>query len=178
MPSDAFVGEIYMFAGNFAIQNTALCNGQLIQIRQNTALFAILGTSYGGNGTTTFALPNLQGSSAIHPKTDIPNGVVSGAPTVTLQQTELPMHTHSLQIPISTGGPANTATAINSLPASSINSTNLYSATAGTGFMTPLNVTLDSQSGVQGGNQPHNNLQPYLAVNFLIALQGIFPQRS
>ena len=181
MPAYPFVGEIFMFAGNFAMKGTALCNGQLLPISQNTALFSILGTTYGGNGTTNFGLPNLQGSvplgvgqSNIGSFYDL--GQVSGEPNVTLLQTEMPIHKHDLQVSMSTGTTPLTATAVGSLPATT--PTNLYSDTAGANFMTPLNVSLNTPTNFIGGGLPHNNMQPYLAVTFVLAMQGVFPQRG
>jgi len=181
MPTSPFVGEIFMFAGNFAMAGTALCNGQLLPLSQNTALFSLLGTYYGGDGRATFALPNLQesvplgqGQSNTGSVYDL--GQISGSPNVTLLQTEMPSHNHTLQVAISTGTTPLTATAVGSFPATS--ATNLYTDTAGANFMTPLNVNLNTTTDITGSSLPHNNMQPYLAVTFVIALQGVFPPRS
>ena len=174
--SEPYISEIRMFAGNFAPAGWALCNGQLLPISQNTALFSLLGTNFGGNGQTTFALPDLQGRSPMHwgqgaglsPR-DI--GELNGEPSVTLLQTEMPIHTHALSgaaIPNSTSQatPTNTSLFTNSAPNA------LYATT-------PPNTTLALQSiSLQGGSLPHNNLQPYLAVTFIICMSGVFPARN
>lgn len=182
MPAEAFVGEIYMFAGNFPPRNTALCNGQLLPISQNTALFSLLGTYYGGNGMSNFALPNLQGSVPLgqgqsNTGSIYDLGQTSGSTNVTLRSSEMPSHTHTLQVAIGTGTTPLTATAVGSFPANAA-PTNLYSNTAGANFMTPLNVTLNSTTEFVGNSLPHNNMQPYLAISFVVALQGVFPARS
>lgn len=183
-PDSAFVGEIFMFTGNFAIARTALCNGQLVPIQQNTALFSLLGTYYGGDGRSTFALPNLQGSVPLsqgnsNTGSNYIIGQSSGSQSVTLLQSEMPSHNHNqaLQAAIGTGGTPTTATVVGALPASST-TTNLYSSTPGPNFMTPLTVNLNTTTEITGQSAPHNNMQPYLAVTFLISLQGIFPPRS
>lgn len=182
MPSSPFVGEVFMFAGNFAMRGTALCNGQLLSISQNTALFSLLGTTYGGDGRSTFALPNFQGSVPVgqgqsNTGTSYGLGQVSGTPNVTLLQGEMPSHNHTLQVAMGTGTTPLTATAVGSFPAAAA-PTNLYSNTASANFMTPLNVALNSTTEVTGSSLPHNNMQPYLAVTFVVALQGEFPARS
>lgn len=179
MPNDTYVGEITMFAGNFAIRNTALCNGQILPIQQNTALFSLLGTTYGGNGSTTFMLPNLMGKCPIHRSDTHPLGETAGTESVTLLQTEMPTHDHgqAVQAAIGTGGAAVTATAIDSLPGTTTG-TALYTSNTTNTFMTPLTTNLSGPTSIAGSNQPHNNLQPYLAVNFLISLYGIFPARN
>lgn len=169
--SDPFVGEIRMFGGNFAPVGWALCNGQIVPISQNTALFSLLGTQYGGNGTSTFALPNLQGLTPMHqgqgpgltPRT---MGDQGGVETVTLTQQQLPAHTHLPQATIGAGNRQSPAGA----NWSSIRG-RLYGTTAG---VTMATGALSST----GGSQPHNNVAPYLAVTFIIALNGIFPARN
>ncbi|WP_221090844.1 phage tail protein [Deinococcus aquaedulcis] len=170
---EPFIGEIQMFAGNFPPRGWALCNGQLLPIAQNTALFSLLGTMYGGDGRTTFALPNLQAASPMAPGagpglTPRTQGEQGGAATVTLLSSELPPHTHAVgafDIPGTSAVPTDRSLA------RSVN----YNAY---GPGSP-NVALGAQSvGAAGGNQPHNNLPPYLAVTFIIALQGIYPARS
>ncbi|ATP57436.1 phage tail protein [Pedobacter ginsengisoli] len=175
--TDPFIGGIFMFAGNFAMRGTAVCNGQLLPIQQNTALFSILGTTYGGNGQSTFALPNLMGRCPIMPGNNHDLGETGGSPSVTLISTEMPSHNHGVQAAIGTGGAAATANPIGALPGTTT-STPLYSDQAGTGFMSPLTTNFSSQTQPTGGNQPHNNLQPYLVVTFVIAMQGIFPARN
>ncbi|GGB48599.1 phage tail protein [Deinococcus soli (ex Cha et al. 2016)] len=170
--SEAYVGEIRIFAGNFAPYGWAFCNGQILPISQNTALFSLLGTTYGGNGTTTFALPNLQGRAPIHWGTGpglTPRslGESSGTAAVTLLSTQMPVHTHTLNAAID--------------PAESDNPANLALARGSnvTPYVPTPNATLSpSTLSIQGGSQPHNNMQPYLTMNFIIALQGIYPPRS
>ncbi|MDQ2838416.1 MAG: tail fiber protein [Actinomycetota bacterium] len=173
--TDPFLAEIRIFSGNFAPNGWALCNGQLMPISQNTALFSLLGTTYGGDGRSTFGLPNLQGSAPMQ-QGQGPGlsqrflGEQAGETSVTLLQSEMPMHTHRAMGYNANGttGPAN------AVWAESINgraTVNMYSPTAPNVMM---NVTTTQ---LTGGNQPHNNMQPYLGLTFIIALQGIFPQR-
>jgi microcystin-dependent protein len=177
--ADPFVAEIRIFAGNFAPTGWAFCNGQIMAISQNTALFSLLGTTYGGNGQSTFALPNLQGSAPLQAGqgsglSQRVLGEPGGQPGVTLLPTEMPAHTHTLQAN-AIGGDVNS-------PA------NAVWAKAHTG-KSPINVYNDSVAtnsttmnpgmlAAAGGSQPHNNMPPYLALNFIIALQGVFPSRS
>lgn len=182
MAAEPFVAEIALFAFNFPPSGWAHCNGQLLPISQNTALFSLLGTTYGGNGSSSFALPNLQGCCLVHPGQG-PGlslrglGEKSGSETVSLILTEIPAHTHSVQASLKTGDSSVstdvTANPIENYPAAS--TSNLYSDTAGAGTMIPLNV--DVRLGLAGGSTPHNNMQPYLTINFCIALQGVFPPR-
>jgi len=162
--STPYLGEIRAVAFNFAPKNWALCNGQLMAINQNQALFAILGTTYGGNGTTTFALPNLQGRVPAHPGNSILLGQLGGAPSVTLNGNQIG-HGHS----VSAAASASTNTAAGNFPASS--ATNLYGSSPDTN----MNTSIVSSSG---NTQPHSNMQPYLAVYYIIALVGIFPSRN
>jgi microcystin-dependent protein len=171
--SDPFIAEIRIFPFNFAPRGWAWCDGQLLPISQNTALFSLLGTTYGGNGQSTFALPNLQGKAPMHPGqgpglSNRSLGEVGGTQTVTLLPTEMPAHNHTVN---GSNGPANLQA-----PASD---RVLGRANA--------NVYLDNPGGLvpmateslapAGGGQPHNNMQPYLTLHFNIALQGIFPPR-
>jgi len=167
--ADQFLGEIRMFAGNFAIQGWALCNGQLLAIAQHTALFAILGTQYGGDGVNTFALPNLQGRVPIHQGEGIGLsnrviGEVTGTPDVTLSSLEMPAHTHVIGVSSSAGDSpsASPSTAVGVPP------TNAFGPVYN---MAPMAANA-------GGGQAHDNMQPYLVVNFIIALEGIFPARN
>ena len=173
--SDPFVAEIRMFGGNFAPTGWAQCNGQLLPISQNTALFSLLGTFYGGDGKTTFALPNLQGSSPLGQGqgaglSDYALGQQGGSQSVTLLQTEIPSHTHNLR------GNFNAGDVNDPAPNRSL-------ARSGTGFLyqstTSSNLTAMSPQALSvfGGSQPHNNMQPYLTVTFIIAMQGVFPPR-
>lgn len=183
MALDPFVAEICMFPFNFPPKGWAWCDGQILPISQNTALFSLLGTVYGGDGKSTFALPDLQGRCPIHPGQgaglslrDL--GEASGSEMVTLIESEIPSHTHSMSATsIRTGDApaATTASAIGAYPATT--ATALYSSTASGTDMAPLHIDLQSHTNPQGGGSPHNNMQPYITVNFCIALQGVFPQR-
>lgn len=169
--SEPFIGEIRMVGFNFAPAGWALCNGQLISIAQNTALFSLLGTNFGGDGRVTFALPDLRGRVPIHQGqgpglSNYVMGQLSGAENVTLTQTQIPAHNHLLSC--STDDP-NSGSPANSFPAAV--ATPIYSSAA--------NATMAANAiSIAGGSQPHSNLQPYLTINFCIALQGIFPSRS
>lgn len=171
--SDPFVAEIRMFAGNFAPTGWALCNGQLLPISQNTALFSLLGTTYGGDGKSTFALPNLQGYAPMQPGQGLglsnhDLGETAGAETVTLLTTEIPAHNHTLQAVAGASNqvdPANNSLAFGRYA--------LYNQAGN-----PPVAMADQALAIAGQGTPHNNLQPYLVVNFIIALQGIFPPRS
>jgi microcystin-dependent protein len=171
--SDPFVAEIRMFAGNFAPTGWALCNGQLLPISQNTALFSLLGTTYGGDGKSTFALPNLQDSAPMQPGQgaglslyDL--GQQGGTPNVTLLVSELPLHNHIANAKTSLG---NSQTPADQTWAGS-NNAKQYVNTAPNLAMSPLALS------PTGGSLPHNNLAPYLVVTFIIALQGVFPPRT
>jgi microcystin-dependent protein len=166
--AEPFLGEIHIMAFNFAPRNWALCNGQLLSINQNAALFALLGTQYGGNGTTNFALPNLQGRVPIHVSGSFPQGSTGGETAHTLTAGELPAHTHPMFGVTSPS--ANQRSLAGNMPGAP--GTNLYNASA--------NGNLASSALTTGalGSQPHNNLQPYLTLNFCIALAGIFPSRN
>src|SRR5262245_46056197 len=171
--SSPFLGEIRIFAGNFAPRGYALCNGQLLPINQNTALFSLLGTTYGGNGQTTFALPNLQERFPMHhgqgpglsPRA---LGEVSGSATVTLQESQIPAHTHVLLV--------STANATRNAP--SANSALALSPATVYGLPQDLVPLATEALQPTGGGQPHANVQPYLAVTYVIAIQGIFPSRN
>ena len=174
--TDPFLAEIRMFAGNFAPRNWALCNGQLMSISQNTALFSLLGTTYGGDGRVTFGLPNLMGTAPMQ-QGQGPGlsqrflGETGGEPDVTLLTSEMPAHTHQANA-VDAGGDVTTPNA--ALWASALIGrvgTNMYSTAAPTQMMNP------ATTAVTGGSQPHNNMPPYLCVTFIIALAGIFPQR-
>jgi microcystin-dependent protein len=173
--SDPFVAEIRMFAGNFAPRGWAFCNGQLLSITQNTALFSLLGTTYGGDGQSTFALPDLQGRVPLQPGQGpgLRNrllGEVGGLETVTLTAANLPNHNHQA---FASTGAANTATAQGGLLASTTADNPIYAA-PGTG--TPL--TMGPSAVGSNDALPHNNMQPFITMTFIIALQGIFPPRG
>jgi microcystin-dependent protein len=163
--STPFLGEIRIFAFNFAPRGWALCNGQLLPINQNQALFALLGTTYGGNGQTNFALPSLQGRTPIHVSGNSPLGQSGGTETETLQQAGMPAHSHPVT------GSSNTAGA--SDPAGAY-----WAVTAGSAYSGSPNTGMAAGAvSTTGGSQPHNNLAPFLVLNFCIALTGIFPSR-
>lgn len=175
--ADAFVAEIRMVGFDFAPRGWAVCNGQLIPIAQNTALFSLLGTTYGGNGTTNFALPNLQAASPTGngqgPGLSVRDlGEVGGAAAVTLLQTEVPSHTHLLNASTALGTRAAAAGSIWAAPGAA-RGLQGYQSAKGTGVT--MHPSALNQAGSGG---PHNNMPPYLVVNFIIALQGIFPPRS
>ncbi len=170
--SDPFVAEIRIFPFNFAPKGWAFCSGQILPISQNTALFSLLGTTYGGDGKSTFALPNLQGSAPMQAGQgqglslrDL--GEQSGVEAVTLLQSEMPVHTHAWQ---ASQGDGNDTSPQNELVATGIG----ISAFATPGPLVNMSLSMISPAG---GNLPHNNMQPYLTLNFCIALQGIFPPR-
>jgi len=173
--SNPFLAEIRIFTGNFAPKGWALCDGQLMSISQNTALFSLLGTTYGGDGKSNFALPNLQGCAPMQagqgPGLSLRDlGETSGEQTVTLLQTEMPAHSHGVQAAVGGGQPSPTnntwASGLKTGPA-------LYSASSAN------NVPMSSFAlSITGGNLPHNNMPPFLGLTFIIALQGVFPARS
>lgn len=173
---DPFIGEIKMFAGNFAPRGWAFCNGQILSISQNTALFSLLGTMYGGDGRTTFGLPDLRGRSPMHHGAGpglSPHslGETSGVENVTLLASEMPAHTHQPQADASGGGQSSPANA--TWGAGGRGRPPAYAANQAPG------AALSSQAlATTGGSQPHNNRSPYLGVSFIIALQGIFPSRN
>ncbi len=172
------IAEIRLFAGNFAPRNWAFCAGQILPIAQNTALFSLLGTTYGGNGQTTFALPDFRGRVAVGTGQgpglpSITLGQVAGEVAHTLITTEIPAHNHTL-------GAHNNDLANQSNPTGNFlgvgqtggQTLNMYSSVA-------PNTTLNqAEIGLTGGSQPHNNMQPYLGMNYIICLFGIFPSRN
>ena len=175
---DPFVAEIRMFPFNFAPKGWAFCDGQLLPISQNTALFSLLGTVYGGDGKSTFALPDLQGSAALHVGGNQPGpglssyflGQESGSDSITLLVSEIPLHTHTI---MASGNPppANAGTPDGTEIARSSGATVYLQAPANMGAMAPQALS------PAGGSLPHNNMMPYLTINFCIALQGVFPAR-
>ena len=160
-----YIGEIRIFSFNFPPKGWAFCNGQLLPINQNQALFSILGTTYGGNGQTNFALPNLQGRVPVHVGNGIVLGQSSGEATHTLITSEMPAHTH---IPAGSATPANLGVLTGNLWVTG-NAAYNPTANTSTNLASILNV---------GGGQPHENMSPYLTLNICIALQGIFPSRN
>jgi microcystin-dependent protein len=160
-----FIGEIRMFAGNFAPQGWSFCDGSLLSISQNDVLFALIGTTYGGDGQSTFALPDLRGRLPLHQGNGFVLAQTGGAETVTLTVNQIPAHIHSIN---ASGNAGVQAGPVGILPASS-NAVSLYKTP---GALTAMN----SQAiGSTGGSQAHNNIQPYLCVDFIISLFGIFP---
>ena len=178
---DPFLGEIRMVGWNFVANGWALCNGQLMPINQYSALFSLLGTTYGGNGTTTFALPNLQGRVPIHQGTGVglspyTIGQSSGSENITLLANQMPRHNHLMgvsNLPGAVSDPTNALLAQgNSGAGRSPVPVSNYVSTAATGTLAPAAISSS------GGNQPHSNIQPFLCINFIIALTGIFPPRE
>ncbi|HMJ08912.1 MAG TPA: tail fiber protein [Pyrinomonadaceae bacterium] len=176
--AEAFVAEIRIFAGNFAPTGWALCNGQLMPISQNTALFSLLGTFYGGNGQSSFGLPNLQDSVPIHHGqgpglTDRFLGESGGSESVTLLTTEIPVHNHFMRGHGQDDADLQAPNPNRSI-ARSKGGPNAYQTNSSANL-----VPMAFQSlSVTGSSLPHNNMQPYLAVTFIIALQGVFPPRT
>ncbi|MDB4917272.1 MAG: Tail Collar protein [Gemmatimonadetes bacterium] len=165
--SEPFLSEIKVVSFNFPPKGWALCDGQFLPINQNQALFSLLGTTYGGNGQTTFALPNLRGCAPMHVGNGHILGEKAGSTSVTLNIQQLPTHTHFLQASSTLGDtPVATNTVLAQTPAL------IYAP--------PVSFTALNPAGVSsyGGSQPHNNMMPYLTLNFIIALQGIFPSRN
>ncbi|WP_404372317.1 phage tail protein [Sphingomonas sp. MMS24-J45] len=177
--SQPFIGEIRAFGFSFAPRGWALCNGQLLSIQQNAALFSLLGTTYGGNGQTNFQLPDLRGRAALTfgqgpGLSNYVQGQVTGTETVTLLSTQIPQHNHIWSASTSLGnqpGPAAGFLAGGQIP----NGTPIPNFAAAGGATVPLATTTLSTTGT---NQGHNNMQPYLVVSYCIALQGIFPSRN
>jgi microcystin-dependent protein len=174
--ADPFVAEIRIFPFNFAPKGWAFCDGQLLPLSQNTALFSLLGTTYGGDGKSNFALPDLQGRAPMHPGQgpglslhDL--GETGGSATVTLIESEIPAHVHSLN---GQNSNANLNDPVGAVLARPFGGGKLYKTPGG------ANLVFQAAQSIApaGGDQPHNNLQPYLTLNFCIALQGIFPPRS
>ncbi|MEM1055578.1 MAG: tail fiber protein [Bacteroidota bacterium] len=173
--SEPFIAEIRIFAGNFAPRGWAFCNGQLLPIAQNTALFSLIGTTYGGDGRSTTALPNLQGRAPMHPGrgpglTSRRLGQRGGVEMVTLTEAQMAQHTHTMT---ASGIPANQDDP----------SPTQYLARAGSGntaYAPPNNLVAMNPASLPnaGGSQAHNNLQPFLAINFIIALVGLYPSRG
>lgn len=173
---DPFVAEIRIFPFNFAPKGWAVCAGQLLPLSQNTALFSLLGTTYGGDGKSNFALPDMQGNAPMHPGQgpglslhDL--GETGGSETVSLLESEIPSHSHGLQLLNSDFGTLNGPDPLRSLARSG-------NATAYKPTPAPLVQMAPQSLAPAGGDQPHNNMQPYLTLRFCIALQGVFPPRT
>jgi len=171
--AEPFLSEIRIFSFSFAPKGWALCNGQFLPINQNQALFSLLGTTYGGNGQTTFALPNLQGRAPNHMGNGFTLGQAGGETAHTVTQSELPAHTHLLSANMAVVDANNNAT--QGVPTGNYwanSGKSQYTTAASNAVMGPSAVTN------VGGSQPHLNMQPYLVLNFCIALQGIFPSQT
>jgi microcystin-dependent protein len=173
---DPFVAEIRIFPFNFAPKGWAMCDGQILPLSQNTALFSLLGTTYGGDGKSNFALPNMQGNAPMHPGQgpglslhDL--GETGGSDTVTLLDSEIASHPHAVQAK-GAPPPANAGAPDPNVVLSRSSGGTAYTAAANLGAMDPNAIA------PTGGGQPHNNMQPYLTLNFCIALQGVFPPRG
>lgn len=171
---EPFIGEIRMFAGNFAPAGWAFCQGQLIPISQNDTLFNLIGTMYGGDGQETFGLPNLSGRAPMHfgqgpgISQSYQQGEMAGVEQVTLSTSQIPVHNHAFV--------ASTDTALNTSPTNNILAagitTKLFTQDVTNGSMNPQSVS------AVGGNQPHENMQPFLVISFILSLYGVFPQQN
>jgi microcystin-dependent protein len=172
--SSPFIGEIRMFAGNFAPVGWAFCNGAIIPIDQNDALFNLIGTTYGGDGQTTFALPNLQSRVPVHVGSGFALGESGGAETVTLTTSQIPAHSHVPQASDVSTSPPNFPAPRNGSTGGvwAVSILNNYSSAAPGGNMDPAAI------GSAGGSQPHDNMIPFLVINFILSLFGIFPSQT
>lgn len=164
--SEPFLGEIRLFANNYAPRGWMFCEGQILQINQNQALYSLLGNVYGGDGLTTFALPDYRGRVPIHVSSTIPLGTAQGEAAHVLTTNEMPQHTHQVS---ASSNPASSVSAVNNAWAAADNA---YGPAAS---MVPMNANSLSTAG---SSQAHNNMQPYLVVNYAIAIQGIYPSRN
>lgn len=176
--AEPFLGEIMLFAGNFAPRGYLQCNGQLLAISSSTALFSLLGTQYGGNGSTTFALPDFRGRVAVNQGngpglTPYTMGQQTGTETVTLLTTQMPAHTHQLS-----GGTTASTTQVTGTPANNTVFTNSAPGQVWINTATSLIAMAPQTVGITGGSQPHSNMQPYLAVTWCIANSGVYPSRN
>ena len=172
--AEPFISEIRLFGFSFAPKGWAFCDGRTLSIAQNQALFALIGTMYGGNGTTTFNLPDLRGRTPLHFASNIPQGTMAGVESVTLLSTQMPQHTHAVS---ATSDAGNVGPYTNALFAAGVSRTsgNTVAAYGPPTSAVPLHPASVSTTG---GNQPHSNLQPSLVMNFCIAMFGVFPSRS
>jgi microcystin-dependent protein len=167
--SSPFIGEIRMFGGNFAPAGWAFCDGSLMPISENDALFNLIGTTYGGDGQSTFALPNLQSRIPIHVGPGFALAQQAGVESVTLTTSQIPAHSH---VPQANSSPGTQTGPGNGVWASTSPSLNQYSANAPSLNMDPAAV------GPTGGSQPHDNMVPFLAINFILSLFGVFPSQT
>lgn len=166
--SQPYIGEIRMFAGNFAPLNWMLCQGQVLPISQYDTLYNLIGTTYGGNGQTTFALPNLQGRLPLHQTGNYPIGLIGGTEQVTLITQQLPVHSH----PMAASQNNATSNTVTGNVVGSVGATQIYREVPAASAMA------NQACSLVGGNQPHENMQPYLCINFIIALFGVYPSQS
>ncbi|POF29615.1 phage tail protein [Roseibium marinum] len=174
--SEPFIAEIRIFAGNFAPRGWAFCDGQLLPVSQNTALFSLIGTTYGGDGRTTTALPNMQGRAPMHPGsgpglTSRRLGEKVGVETITLTEEQIPSHSHIARASSTSGGVAAPSTTTSF---GRSGSDRVYHSDTTSNLVDMASQTLSTT----GGSQAHDNVQPFLAMNFIIALQGLYPSRS
>jgi len=177
--SDQFIGEIRMFAGNYAPQDWALCNGQSMAISQNDVLYSVIGTTYGGDGVTSFNLPDMRGRIPIHmgPGPNLTQRVIGqngGTETVTITEATMPQHTHTFNASTSAGNATAPASTKVLGQIAGANTPGLYSATA----TAPVTMNASSITALSTGGMAHSNLMPSLCINFIIALNGYFPQRA
>lgn len=170
-----YVGEIRMFAGNFAPSGWVMCDGQLLLISENETLFQLIGTTYGGDGQTTFAVPDFRGRAPIHQGNGYVIGQMGGTETVTLTNNQIPSHSHTATVTLPVSGnaanadtPANNVAAVNAARGNEFNSTTNVN-------MGKMTYTASPNSSVTGGSQPHENMKPFVAINYIISLYGIFP---
>ncbi|HEY3332104.1 MAG TPA: tail fiber protein [Capsulimonadaceae bacterium] len=169
--ANPFVGEIRIVGFNFAPQGWAFCHGQLLSIAENDVLFTLIGTTYGGDGQSTFALPDLRGRAPLHVGNSLIQGQLLGEEGITLNSLNLPTHTHALSV---SSGAASTANPTNAFVASAPAGVGFSFAPAG-GPTVPMS---SGSAAATGGNQPHQNMQPFLVVNYIISLFGVFPSQN
>jgi microcystin-dependent protein len=175
--SQPYIAEVRLFSFGFAPKGYAMCNGQTLAINQNTALFSLLGTTYGGNGVSTFMLPDLRSRTPVHVGTGGGStfvlGATGGVENVTLIQSNFPQHNHPMQAQNTPGLSAKPAPSPKNIGQSATGNGQVYSKT-----LTNLTTLISATLGMNGSNVPHTNIQPYLTINFCIALSGVFPSRN
>ncbi|UYZ58195.1 phage tail protein [Hymenobacter latericus] len=179
---EPFIGEIMLFAGNYEVQGYMFCNGQILSIAQNTALYSILGTMYGGDGRTTFALPDLRGRVPLHygqgpGRSQYTMASAGGSENTTLLANQMPAHVHSAPGSVSSGA-ATTNSPVGAVPAV-LSATDVNGESVSVkGYAATGNINSTGSTGIAGNSQPFSTLQPYLALNFQIAVEGIYPSRN